>query len=228
MSGLTQGLFIAIEGIDGTGKSTLARNLRTAIHDAIGVWPVATHEPSSPELEHRIRELFKREAGPLAGEEMATLFTADRILHLDQVIRPALAAGQIVICDRYKLSTQVYQHGACRENVLESLCSIPPEPDLTILLTIDPAVARARMVARNPKLDSYEADLAGQREKQDLYLLFSGCHRCMLWINESDSESFLTERAMIPIMRLIQARELDKRARSCQDAGAEYRRDFQD
>ena len=165
------GLFIVIEGIDGTGKTELLRRLAPKIELKTGVRIIQRHEPGSCELEGTIRRLFKRESGPLPSEAMAVLFTADRLLCMDR-FSPLLSDGLIVVSDRHKLSTLAYQAArGCSMDVLSILNSVPcPEPDLTILLTIDPNVARQRMIARNPELDSYEADLDAQHRIQELYL----------------------------------------------------------
>ena len=170
-------LFIAIEGIDGTGKSTLAKRLvpklELATHGMLR--PIRTHEPSSPQMERTIRDYFKRDGGPPPPEVMSILFTADRLLHLEEKVKPALAAGSTVITDRHKLSTLVYQEvNGCDPKVLKALCDVPsPNPDITIILDIDPKVALQRMVERNPNLDAYEKNTERQVTMRRLYKQYS-------------------------------------------------------
>jgi len=166
-----RGKFIAVEGIDGTGKSTLVRRLRNMLELELGSQDViTTHEPSSI-IEATIRNLFKREEGPLSPEAMSVLFTADRLLHMEQVVAPAIEQGAWVITDRHKMSTLVYQtvNGSSSE-VLKVLCDVPtPSPDFTIVLDVDPEIARNRMKKRNSRLDSYERDMNKQEEMRMLY-----------------------------------------------------------
>lgn len=152
-------LFVAIEGVDGAGKSQLAKSLVASLC-AIGHRAIRTHEPGSV-IEDHIRGLFKRETIP-APDYMTLMFTADRLIHMETRILPALADGYIVICDRHKLSTLVYQTASgANPEFVRMACDIPqPSPDLTIVLDLDPAVAAQRM--RGRKLDAYERD----REKQ--------------------------------------------------------------
>lgn len=169
-----KGKFIAIEGIDGTGKSTLARRLRNQIELELGSQDVmVTHEPCSI-IESTIRSLFKRAEGPLNPESMSVLFTADRLLHMDQVVIPALEQGAWVVSDRHKLSTLVYQTAmGASSDAMKVLCNVPsPHPDLTIVLDADPEVTRKRIQkrGRGMKLDSYEKDIEKQKKMRELYL----------------------------------------------------------
>jgi dTMP kinase len=166
---IRRGKFIVIEGIDGAGKTELVKSLAQDL-DFEGYDVVTTHEPSSI-LEPYIRNLFKRPQGPPPPDEMTVLFTADRLIHMAETIRPALERGSIVICDRHKLSTMVYQtaNGAS-PSLVEAMVYLPqPEPDLTLILDLDPELARDRMAARNG-LDSYERDLEKQKRMRSMYL----------------------------------------------------------
>lgn len=155
--------YIVIEGIDGSGKSTLARSLANKIESSKLV-----AEPSGI-LGPQIREIIRD--NPLSSESMAVLFTADRILHINNTIKPALKAGRTVISDRGKLSTFVYQSQFnCPRSFLKSLCSIPkPNPDLTIVVDIDPTIAQRRMLATRD-LDVYEHDVEAQFAMRECYL----------------------------------------------------------
>lgn len=168
---MSQGKFIVIEGIDGTGKSTLSRRLKLKLELELGSQDVlVTHEPCSI-IENTIRGLFKRSEGPLNPESMSVLFTADRLLHMDGTVIPALNQGAWVISDRHKLSTLVYQTamGADAE-ALGVLCDVPsPNPDLTLVLDLDPQEALKRMRKRNPNLDAYERQTEKQEEMRTLY-----------------------------------------------------------
>ncbi len=140
-------VFVTFEGADGSGKSTQAELLRDALA-AGGRDVVLTREPGGTELGERVRELL------LDGPEMgawaeAALFAAARAQHVEQVIRPALARGADVVCDRYVDSSLAYQglaRGLGLDEVLELNLRVTGGllPDLTFLLLLDPEVAAAR------------------------------------------------------------------------------------
>jgi dTMP kinase len=158
---LERGIFITFEGLDGCGKSTqLTRLNETLSHRGFDV--VATREPGGSAIGGRIRSILldSRTAGLTSWAELALMF-ADRAQHVEEVIRPALRAGKIVLCDRYTDSTEAYQ-GYGRELGSQLVLSLHRElcgdlwPDLTLLLDsdLDSSIARAR--SRNQKSDSSE------------------------------------------------------------------------
>ena len=140
-------MFVSFEGADGSGKSTQAELLReTFAAEAREV--VLTREPGGTELGERARELV------LNGPEMgawaeAALYAASRAEHVEEVIRPALERGAIVVCDRYVDSSLAYQgvaRGLGIEAVLQLNLTVTAGllPDVTFLLLIDPSVAAGR------------------------------------------------------------------------------------
>jgi dTMP kinase len=135
-----RGRLLAFEGLDGCGKSTqvaaLARALEQAGHDVL-----ATREPSDSPAGRRIRDMA-RSGRRVAPEEELRWFVEDRRAHVAEVIRPALAAGRLVLTDRYTLSTVAYGEAEF------------PLPDLAILLEIDPEVGLARVGDRGEPLDA--------------------------------------------------------------------------
>ena len=140
------GYFITFEGGEGSGKSTQIQLLVDYISRAFsGVAPVVTREPGGTESAESIRQLLvtgKAERWRAATEAM--LMSASRHEHVAHVLRPALAAGKLVICDRYNDSTQAYQGlvgGVPREDIeaLNRLACGDLVPDLTILLDMDVA-----------------------------------------------------------------------------------------
>ncbi|MDP2087175.1 MAG: dTMP kinase [Gemmobacter sp.] len=146
------GQFLSFEGIDGSGKSTQARMLAAALR-AEGRDVVLTREPGgSPGAEEIRRLVLEGDPARWSPEAEALLFTAARRDHLERTIRPALARGAIVICDRFADSTRVYQ-GVTRGDLralVDSLhgLAIGVEPDLTFLIDIDPTLGLARAQAR--------------------------------------------------------------------------------
>lgn len=146
------GHFLSFEGIDGSGKSTQARLLAEGLRE-LGMTVVLTREPGgSPGAEQIRRLVLEGHADRWSTETELLLFTAARRDHLEKTIRPALARGDMVICDRFADSTRIYQgltRGDLRETVdrLHDLV-IGVEPDLTFLIDIDPAEGLARATAR--------------------------------------------------------------------------------
>jgi len=154
------GLFLTFEGIDGSGKSTQARRLAETLR-AEGHDVVLTREPGGSAGAEEIRALLvSGDPSRWSAETEILLFTAARRDHLEKVIEPALAAGKIVISDRFADSTRVYQ-GATRGDLgamVDALhdLMIGREPDLTILIDMDPTAALARGLARNSGEDRFE------------------------------------------------------------------------
>lgn len=128
---------LAFEGLDGVGKTTQARFLALALARC-GCEVVLTREPSHGPWGQRLRELLSRASGPLPPEEALELFLADRRDHVARVIKPALAAGRLVITDRYYFSTLAYQGaaGLDPESIRRRHAGWAPPPDLIILLEV--------------------------------------------------------------------------------------------
>ena len=162
-------MFISFEGIDGSGKSTQARMLAETLR-ARGLDVVLTREPGgSPGAEEIRRLVLEGDPDRWSAHTEILLFTAARRDHLERVIEPALAAGKVVICDRFADSTRMYQglsRGDLRALVdqLHSLM-IAREPDLTILIDIDPAVGLARAKGRQGSEERFEDFGLGLQEK---------------------------------------------------------------
>ncbi len=154
------GLLVTFEGIDGSGKSTQARRLAERLQ-AKGHEVVLTREPGGSEGAEEIRALLLTgDTNRWSAETEILLFTAARCDHLEKTIRPALAAGKTVICDRFADSTRVYQ-GATRGDLRGTVDSlhqimIGQEPDLTFIIDMDPKVALERGLARNSGEDRFE------------------------------------------------------------------------
>lgn len=153
-------MFISLEGIDGSGKSTQARLLSDALR-AMGRDTVLTREPGGSPGAEEIRALvLEGDPDRWSAETEILLFTAARRDHLERTILPALAAGKVVICDRFADSTRMYQglsRGDLRAQVdaLHSLM-IGREPDLTLLIDMDPAKGLARAKGRNGTEERFE------------------------------------------------------------------------
>ena len=142
------GYFLTLEGIDGCGKSTHARRVADAL-TAAGREVVLTREPGATDLGQKLRKALLETEGPVSDVAEVLGFAADRAQHVDEVIRPALGRGEVVISDRFADSTRAYQgsgRGVDRE-MLERAIELATgglSPDLTILIDVDLAVARER------------------------------------------------------------------------------------
>lgn len=159
------GRFISFEGIDGSGKSTQARRL-AAVLRAGAAEVVETREPGgSPGAELIRRLVVEGDPGRWSAETELLLFTAARRDHLERTIRPALERGATVISDRFADSTRVYQ-GAARAELRATVDALHAlmigiEPDLTLILDLDPATGLGRGLARGGTEDRFERFGAG-------------------------------------------------------------------
>ncbi len=146
-------LFIVLEGPDASGKSTQLELLEKALR-ARGISVLATREPGGTEVGQRLRELLLNPRTHLHPLTELLLMVADRHEHVENVIRPALAAGQWVVCSRYTLSSLAYQgfgRGLDLNLVrqLNALATGGLEPDYTFLLDLPPQVAYERTRERD-------------------------------------------------------------------------------
>ncbi|MEZ4453616.1 MAG: dTMP kinase [Nannocystaceae bacterium] len=147
MSASGAGLFIALEGIDGSGTSTQTRALASRLRER-GLPVHETCEPSRGPIGRMIREHLSAARTPIDPGALALLFAADRLDHVAREIRPAIDAGAIVISDRYVVSSLVYQSTECDPAWVRSINARAPWPDLCVLLDLDPEIAIARVRAR--------------------------------------------------------------------------------
>ena len=150
----TRPLFITLEGTEGTGKTTQLERIAGRLRD-IGIEPVTTREPGGTALGRDLRNLLLDPGSePISPEAELLLYAADRAQHLKEVVEPALAAGRVVLCDRYLDATLAYQ-GSGRGLGVEGILEIhrrPPldrRPDRTLLLDIDAELALDRARQRN-------------------------------------------------------------------------------
>lgn len=163
------GRFITLEGGDGAGKTTQAE-LLTAWLQEHGETVLRTREPGGTELGLRIREIVLHERGHIAPRAEALLYAADRAHHVETVVRPAVARGEVVLQDRYIDSSVAYQ-GVARGLGADHIRSVSDwaadglVPDLTILLDLDVTVGRARVAAaRGDTFDRLESEAAAFHE----------------------------------------------------------------
>ncbi|WDH78185.1 dTMP kinase [Microbacterium esteraromaticum] len=156
------GVWVTFEGGDGSGKSTQAALLGSWL-DAQGRTVLRTREPGGSEVGVLIRDIVLHHRGDIAPRAEALLYAADRAHHVATVVRPALQRGDVVVQDRYLDSSVAYQGagrvldaGEVRE--LSLWATEGALPDLTVLLDIDPSLARKRLDADDKPFDRLEAE----------------------------------------------------------------------
>lgn len=198
------GMFITFEGIDGSGKSTQARaltnHLRQRGHDV-----VATREPGgSPGAEEIRALLLQGDPDRWSAETEILLFTAARRDHLERLIEPSLAAGRVVVCDRFADSTRVYQ-GVTRGDlrpIVDELhrLMIGREPDLTFIIDIDPETGLSRARARRgaeERFEDFGTEMQARMRTGFLNLAREFPERCRLIDGNRPAEAIAAEIAAI-------------------------------
>ncbi len=165
------GSLIALEGIDGSGKSTQVRLLCEQLR-ASGADAVVFREPGDSEFGDKLRQQF-RDGRTVSPVEEARLFVEDRRIDVRDNIVPALAAGKVVIMDRYYFSTMAYQGalGLDADELRRTNESFAPRPDLTLILDLPAATSVERIRASGEAPDSYEGTEYLQRVRE-LFLGF--------------------------------------------------------
>jgi len=185
---MVRGRFITLEGGEGAGKSTQIRLLAETLR-ARGLTVVTTREPGGSPGAEAIRELLVNgEPGRWTPLTEALLLNAARHQHLVETIRPALTRGDWIVCDRYADSTMAYQgygHGLDRHLLMDlhRIATDGLEPDLTLILDIDPEVGMRRALGRQQGEDRFERMDPGfhQRLRQGFLEIASAQpHRCVV------------------------------------------------
>jgi len=160
---MSRGLFITLEGIEGAGKSTVARWIRDWLA-ARGLRATLTREPGGTALAERVRQIaLERGQERLTAVTETLLMFAARGIHLENLIRPALERGEWVVCDRFTDATRAYQGGGrgVDPQLIESLASQVQgglEPDCTLLLDLPVPVGLERARSRAGAVDRFEAE----------------------------------------------------------------------
>lgn len=186
------GTFLTFEGIEGSGKSTQIRLLARRL-EAAGIAALVTREPGGTALGERLRSALL-EPGAAAPSPLVELllYTADRAQHLAEVVEPALAAGRVVLCDRYLDATLAYQ-GAARGLGLDAVERLHRDPPLdrrplrTVLLDAEPGEGLARARERNRRLGTERSE--GRFEEEGL-AFHESVRRAYLALAAADPKRF--------------------------------------
>jgi dTMP kinase len=162
------GFLIAIEGIDGAGKTTQAHHVQEVLQ-ARKLAVIRTKEPTTGHWGQVLRDSAL--TGRLSIEEEVEAFIKDRKEHVEQTINPALREGKIVIVDRYYFSTAAYQgaRGVDPDELIRKNESFAPEPDLLVLLDIEPKAGLQRIKTRGDRANHFEKT-GTLRKARDIFL----------------------------------------------------------
>lgn len=199
------GLLIALEGIDGSGKSSQARRLARTL-TVRGIEVVIFREPGDSVYGDRLREQFEH-GRTVSPEEEKRLFVEDRRIDVRDNIAPSLEAGRVVILDRYYFSTMAYQGalGLDPEELRAENEAFAPRPDLTLVLDVPSHTGVSRIRARRDVPDSYEhADyLASVR---DLFRSF--CDGDVICVDASADEATVAAAIWQHVASLLHSHDL--------------------
>jgi dTMP kinase len=154
----SRGKFVVLDGIDGCGKSTQAARLARALEERTGARTLHLREPGSTALGEKLRELLLSRAHAPSPRVETLLFAAARAQMLEELVAPALARGENVVCERFHPSTFAYQAiaGGLGEDLVLGLLegfAGSPRPDLVVLLDLEPAAAAARRVRSSDRIE---------------------------------------------------------------------------
>ncbi len=155
---MKKGCFITFEGADGCGKTTQSKLVQEYLENS-GYEVIWTREPGAKGLGQNIRELLLHYDGEVAPMCEAFLFLADRAQHIEHLIKPAVNAGKIVVCDRHTDSTIAYQGYGRGEDIkqlkyLNSLATGDIKPDLTFVFDVSTEVAQKRVGDEKDRMES--------------------------------------------------------------------------
>ncbi len=194
------GLFITLEGGDGSGKSTQMGALTEWLQQQ-GRTVVQSREPGGTDLGVEVREIVLHSRGEVTPRAEALLYAADRAHHIATVVRPALDRGDVVIQDRYLDSSVAYQGAGRVLDPVEvrNLSLWATEgllPDLTVLLDLDPAVGRERLEVSRTRYDRLESAPDDFHER---------VRQAYLGLAAAEPERFLVLDATLPVDELQQS-----------------------
>ena len=200
----TRGLLVALEGIDGCGKSTQARQLVASLSER-GERAVTFREPGDSEYGRELRRVFV-EGRDITPEEEMRLFLEDRRIDVRDNIEPALVSGSHVVMDRYYLSSVVYQGalGLDPQLIRAENEAIAPRPDLTLILDVPVDRALRRITAARGQANSFE-ERAYLEKVRASYLEFAG-EAAIETVDASAAPDVVHKQLLARVLRLLEVR----------------------
>jgi dTMP kinase len=212
------GVLVAVEGIDGAGKTTQARALEAGLHRDVHPVPVvSSKEPTNGPWGQKIRA--SATTGRMAPAEELEAFILDRQQHVAEVIAPTLAAGGVVILDRYYFSTAAYQgaRGLDAAQILARNEEFAPRPDLLVILDLAPEVALTRVGTREEGANLFE-QLGPLATSRALFLALE--HPRKLVLDGELAPEVIAER-ILEAVKVVAAEKILARAREAVAAAGE-------
>lgn len=199
------GLFITLEGGEGSGKSTLVEKIYDYLNKLYPDQVVKTFEPGGTNFGAKLRDiLLKDESFLLNKKAELFLFLADRAQHVENIIRPALSDGKIIICDRYNDSSIAYQGSArLNDNIdeIDKICQFATgglQPEITFYLDLDPKIGLARVKGSLDRLEKETIEFHQSVRDGFLKLAKDNSRRfCVIDANQSPNEVFLSVKGYI-------------------------------
>lgn len=219
---MSRGFFITFEGGEGAGKSTQIEQLAASLREA-GRDVIVTREPGGSAGAEAVRHvLLSGAAEPFGAAMEAVLFAAARSDHVEQVIRPAIARGAVVLCDRFLDSSRVYQGVTGNLDAdfmanLERVTVNGMKPDLTLILDIDPEEGLRRATARrgDETPDRFEKETLSihrRRRKAFLEIAKAEPQRCVVIDADADPEKVAATILRTVSLAMAEPRTADKRS----------------
>ncbi len=204
---MKKGLFITFEGTDGSGKTTQLNNIKNFLEEK-GFDVVVTREPGALDIGQKIRNILLHYEGIVAERCETFLFLADRAQHVETLIKPEIAKGKIVLCDRYTDSTIAYQgYGRGQDiNLLKKLNKIAVnslEADLTLLFDVSAETAQKRLGCEKDRMESAGIDFHKKVRNGYLELQKENSSRIKL-INANNSVETVFKDTKDIIIKLLQ------------------------
>lgn len=198
----TQGIFICIEGLDGSGKTTHAHRLVNNLQRK-GYQAVYTTEPSRWELGSFIRGTILEGKKRVPRVVEALLFAVDRVEHFEKDVKPALQTGKIVVSDRCVYSSLAYQGSAGLDlEWIEQINRFAVAPDFAIYIDVEPEVVVKRIRRKKSVMERLET----QRKVQKVYMKYVN-NKELVPINGNGTKSEVQQRILDTIMRFLQTRK---------------------
>lgn len=206
-----RGLFISIEGCEGTGKSTLVEGLYVYLTEGGYPQVIKTREPGGTIFGKQVRDLLlNQNTIPIDSRAELLLFLADRAHHVETLIKPALSENKIIICDRFTDSSLAYQ-GAARKTrdleQMEKVCLFATDglvPDLTFYLDLDPEIGLTRIKRNKDRLENENIDFHRRVRRGYLDLAYKHPHRIFL-LDANQSPGAVLQEAIAKIKKVIKS-----------------------